>query len=135
MLEYLDLYFPFLVEKRSDVSKNEHLTDFERCLLAIMFVKTDRLEADLKLAWGVGSKVVTSALKLWVPRLGEAGRKWSRRLLSHDFVKSSQPPGFEERYGGPVAASKASVAVVTQLQLYTCSSSTTVQWVLLALSQ
>ena len=59
MIEYLDVLFPALKVTRSDAAKEERLTDFERCLLTIMFFKTDRDEADLKYVWGVSSKVVT----------------------------------------------------------------------------
>ena len=104
MLQYFAVYFPTVKVERSDASKGEHLRDFERLCLAVMFLKTGRNEGDLAYAWGVTFQATTAALHRFVPIIGAVGRRWSRRLLSYEFVKKSQPEQYKARYDQPVAA-------------------------------
>ena len=95
---YIQSIWPDM-QLRTSSSQNSMRTSFEQCLMVKMFMKTAFEHEDLARIWDVSRQYVSSILKKWCPRWGDGARLHVRlQSLPLQFIKTSQPDGFEERY-------------------------------------
>jgi len=59
------------------ITKKKSLTEFERCLMALMYYETDLEQKQLKLFFSVKKDVVSRAVAEWGPMWGEVGEQFS----------------------------------------------------------
>ena len=96
--KYIECFWPGLKLHVSS-SQNSIRTSFEKCLIAKMFMKTALEHEDLARIWDVSRQYISQILKKWCPRWGDRCRIHVRlQSLPLQFIKASQPEGFEERY-------------------------------------
>ena len=80
-------------------SQNSVRTNFEQCLVAKMFLKSALDQIDLCRIWGVSQPYMSKILKKWCHRWGDKARLHVRlQSLPIEFLRSSMPAGFNERY-------------------------------------
>ena len=104
ILRTTTLWFPWVVRARSSMDDSAALTELEKCLATLYFLKHASHSCDQKFlckTWGISKYRCHTMLRTWCPRWEELSK--THCILDvrkdDDFFRFHQPAGFQERYG------------------------------------